>query len=220
MVVLTNARRVGEDLAGVAADRRVQGTVMSALSPRRQSQRLTERTEKRINGGREPRSVVVERWVAASPSQVFAVLTSLPMHAVLDGSGMVLDTVGETDELRPDSEFVMRMRQGPFRYRSVNRVVEWEQNSLLTWETTGQWRGHTIVGGQWWRWELVSGQTAAVTTGPIPSGGCGTVVRHSYVWGRARAAWATVAVWGYPRRMEVGMRRTLDRLADHLSPKR
>jgi hypothetical protein len=174
----------------------------------------------------EPRSVVVERLVAAPPSKIFGTLTSLATHAKLDGSGMVdgpgtvINDVGDTDRLQPGAEFVMPMRQGPFRYRSVNRVVEWQENSLLTWETTGRWRGHEIVGGQWWRWEL-AGRPAPGHTPRTPLDGSDrevvTVVRHSYLWGRARAAGVTVALWGYPRKMESAMRLTLDRLAEYVA---
>jgi len=93
----------------------------------------------------------------------------------------------------------MAMNQLGLHYRSHNRVVEYEHERLITWQTTGQWHGTNIVGGQRWRFEL------------IPSAHR-TLVRHSYLWGTARFALVMVWLPGYPRRMERTMPYTLERL--------
>ena len=93
----------------------------------------------------------------------------------------------------------MAMRQEPFSYRSVNEVTEFEENRTLAWRTVGEWRGRTVLGGQWWRCTLL----------PVPDG---TLVRHSYEWGRARLPLLTIRLPRYPQRMARTMPETLRRL--------
>ncbi|WP_448639232.1 SRPBCC family protein [Geodermatophilus sp. URMC 63] len=145
------------------------------------------------------RTVTVERAVPAPAGAVFAVLVSPEWHGALDGSGMVRGAPSGPERLHLGARFTMGMRQGPVRYRSVNEVTEFEQDRLLGWRTTGEWRGHTLVGGQWWRYRLV------------PEDG-GTLVRHSYEWGRARWPTLTVRLPRYPQRMARAMPETLRRL--------
>lgn len=152
---------------------------------------------------RHRRTVTVERVIPAAPGPIFAVLASPAQHAALDGSGMLQGTPSGPDHLHLGAGFSMAMRQGPFRYRSVNDVTEYEQDRSLAWRTTGQWRGRTVVGGQWWRYTLI----------PVEGG---TLVRHSYEWGRAALATLTVWLPGYPHRMARTMPRTLERLEDVL----
>lgn len=58
------------------------------------------------------------------------------------------------ERLAPRSTFTMAMRQAGAGYRSTNRVVEYEPDRLLAWESGGCWHGRNIVGGQWWRFAL------------------------------------------------------------------
>jgi len=148
---------------------------------------------------RRRRTVTVERVIPAAPELIFAVLASPAQHAVLDGSGMLQGTPSGPDHLHLGARFSMAMKQGPFRYRSVNDVTEYEQDRSLAWRTTGQWRDRALVGGQWWRYTLV----------PVEGG---TLVRHSYEWGRATLATLTVWLPRYPQRMARAMPRTLERL--------
>ena len=145
------------------------------------------------------RSVTVERVIPASAGAVFAVLASPARHSALDGGGTVHGAPEGPDPLVLGARFSMAMRQGPFRYRSVNEVMAFEPDRVLAWRTTGEWRGRTVVGGQWWRYEL------------LPADG-GTLVRHSYEWGRARFATLTVRLPGYPARMARSMPESLRRL--------
>ena len=149
----------------------------------------------------DPRTVTVERLVPATADRVFAVLISLEHHARLDGSGMVRGVADGPDRLYPGARLTMAMRQGPFAYRSVNAVTEYEQDRTLAWRTTGEWRGRTVVGGQWWRYSLVPWQG-------------GTLVRHSYEWGRAVLPEVTIRLPRYPQKMARTMPETLRRLED------
>lgn len=88
---------------------------------------------------------------------------------------------------------------GPVRYRTVNEVTVYEQDLALAWKSTGEWRGQTLVGGQWWRYGLV----------PVEGG---TLVRHSYEWGRARLSTLTIALPRFPQRMAHSMPESLRRL--------
>ena len=149
----------------------------------------------------DPRTVTVERLVPATADRVFALLVSPERHAGLDGSGMVQGAPDGPARLHRGARFTMAMRQGPFRYRSVNVVTEFEPDRTLAWRTTGEWRGRTVAGGQWWRYDLL----------PAPGG---TLVRHSYEWGRALFPEVTMRLPGYPRRMARSMPETLRRLED------
>ncbi|TCP57532.1 polyketide cyclase/dehydrase/lipid transport protein [Tamaricihabitans halophyticus] len=147
----------------------------------------------------ESRSVHVERLIAAPAEQIFAVLADPRRHAELDGSGMVQGAARVPEHLGLGAEFEMNMRQRR-DYRSVSTVVEYEQDRLLTWETVGRWRGRKVIGGQWWRYRLTpQGQR--------------TLVRHSYLWGRASLPLLTIWLPGFPRRMAPAMRDSLKRLA-------
>jgi hypothetical protein len=68
---------------------------------------------------------------------------------------MLQGTPSGPDHLHLGARFTMAMKQGRFRYRTVNDVPEYEQDRSLAWRTTGQWYGRAVVGGQWWRYALV-----------------------------------------------------------------
>ena len=148
-----------------------------------------------------PATVTVERVIPAPAAAVFAVLCTPGQHAALDASGMLRGSPSGPERLHLGPRFGMAMQQGPFPYRSVNEVTVFEPDRVLAWRTTGEWRGHTVVGGQWWRYTLV------------PHNG-GTLVRHDYEWGRARWAALTVALPRYPQRMARTMPETLRRLEE------
>ena len=151
------------------------------------------------------RTVTVERVIPAPAEEIFAVLVTPARHADLDGSGMLEGAPSGDDRLTPGARFGMAMKQGPFRYRSVNEVTELQPDRTIAWRTTGQWRGHTLVGGQWWRYTLT----------PVDGG---TLVQHSYEWGRAAFALLTVWLPRYPQRMARTMPRTLERLEHVVLP--
>lgn len=147
--------------------------------------------------------VVVERVVPVPRDRVWEALVDPDRHATFDGSGQVLGRPRGASRLQSGSVFSMRMHQGPMRYRSDNRVVEFDEGHRLGWVTTGVLAGRWHVGGQLWRYVLADHPE-------------GTLVRHEYDWARARRRWA-LALLGYPRRMRRGMARTLQRLGGTLS---
>ena len=147
------------------------------------------------------RTVTVERRIPAAAERIFEVLVSPEHHARLDGSGMVEGLPEGPGRLHLGARFSMAMRQGPLRYRSVNEVTAFEPDRMLAWRTVGEWRGRTVVGGQWWRYELSPDDD-------------GTRVRHSYEWGRAMLPTLTIQLPRYPQRMARTMPETLRRLED------
>jgi uncharacterized protein YndB with AHSA1/START domain len=153
-------------------------------------------------GRRDPeaRQVRVVRLIETRPHTLFQLLTDPQCHARLDGSGMLRgDPVGP-DRLQLGATFTMGMSQAGKAYRSTNQVVEFEPDRRITWRSTGTWRGHTVVGGQRWRYILHPDQA-------------GTLVEHAYVWGYARMPLLTVWLLGFPRRMGSTMERSLANLA-------
>jgi hypothetical protein len=122
-------------------------------------------------------------------------------HTRLDGSGLLRgDPVGP-DRLKLGDTFTMRMSQAGKAYRSINQVVEFEPDRRIAWQSTGRkWRGHSLVGGQRWRY----------IQQPNPAG---TLVEHAYVWDYAHMPLLTIWLPGFPRRMRPVMERSLANLA-------
>lgn len=147
------------------------------------------------------RTVTVERLVRAPASILFVILRDPATHLEIDGSGMLRGEPDGPSQLGPGDRFTMSMSQLGMAYRSQSTVVEYAPDRLIAWETIGFLRGRKVVGGQWWRYELVPDSD-------------GTLVRHSYIWGRASLPLLTIWLPGYPRRMRRSMPRSLDRLAE------
>jgi hypothetical protein len=158
--------------------------------------------------GRADRTVTVERIIDAPPELIFALLADPARHHQIDGSGTLHGNSRGPDRLTQGSAFSMAMQQSRFRYRSLNRVVEFDDNRVIAWETVGEHKGRRFIGGQRWRYELL----------PIaaPDGTPSTLVLHSYDWGAAKFAPA-IHLAGYPRRMATSMTKTLQRLASAIS---
>jgi hypothetical protein len=102
--------------------------------------------------------------------------------------------------LKLGDTFTMGMSQAGRAYRSTNEVVEFEPGRRIAWRSTGTWPGHTIIGGQRWRYVLHRDPA-------------GTLVEHAYVWGYARMPLLTIWLPGFPRRMRPAMERSLANLA-------
>ncbi|MFI6768264.1 SRPBCC family protein [Streptomyces sp. NPDC050355] len=151
------------------------------------------------------RAISVSQDIHATPQRIFAVLRDPARHAELDGSGMLRGRPQGPSPLGPGDRFSMGMAQGRIAYRSVNAVVEYDEDRLIAWETSGELRGRRLVGGQRWRYELTPLEDAAA--------GAATRVTHTYDWSRARFPRLVVELPGYPRRMGPAMARTLERLA-------
>jgi len=136
------------------------------------------------------RRVSATRFVAATPSEVFALLQDPAKHASIDGSGMVQASRGASQLLTMGSRFGMSMKLGPLPYRISNRVVECEQDRLIAW---------AHFGGHRWRYEIA----------PV-EGGC--EVTETFDWSTARSP-QFIERSGYPERNLRAIEATLDRLA-------
>ncbi|PRB70366.1 SRPBCC family protein [Arthrobacter sp. MYb213] len=133
------------------------------------------------------------RLVAATPTEIFELLTDPAMHPVIDGSGTVRASNAQGGKLRLGSEFGMQMRLG-VPYRISNTVVEFEQDRQIAWRHFSRHR---------WRYEL-----EAV--------GSGTLVSETWDASRLRHKWL-LRLMGFTRSTGPNMERTLERLAAQFS---
>lgn len=108
----------------------------------------------------------VERMIPAPPEAIFGLLVDPRRHRDIDGSGSVREAKGEPERLALGSSFGMSMRIG-IPYSMVNRVVEFEENRRIAWQTHGPTPLGHLVAGRIWRYELE------------PTAG-GTLVRESW----------------------------------------
>lgn len=154
----------------------------------------------------ERRSVTSELIMSARAAEIFDVIADPSQHSSIDGSTTVQGQPQGPTRLDAEATFTMAMRQARWPYRSTNRVVEYVQDALIAWESTGTWRNRTIVGGQRWRWSLFPHSH-------------GTLVQHSYIWGYAR--WPMITVWlpGYPARARHTLPRSLSQLCQLVDQK-
>lgn len=160
--------------------------------------------------GRADRTVTVQRAIDATPDTIFEVLAYPSRHSDLDGSGTLRGEARGPVRLSAGATFSMAMQQGRANYRSLNRVIEFDEGRALAWETVGEFRGRRFVGGHRWRYQLIPQE-------PAPGqDSTSTLVLHSYDWGAALAA-PVIRALGYPRRAVGSMERTLQRLADTIS---
>jgi uncharacterized protein YndB with AHSA1/START domain len=95
----------------------------------------------------------VERFIAAPPETIFALLVDPRRHREIDGSGTVRDAKGEPQRLQLGSTFGMSMKMG-LPYSMVSTVIEFEDNRRIAWQTRGPTRIGRLFGGRIWRYEL------------------------------------------------------------------
>ena len=140
--------------------------------------------------------VSVERFIAAPPEKVFAVLADPSRHREIDGSGTVRDAVDGPARLVLGARFGMHMKAGA-PYTMVNTVIELEQDRRIAWQTRPDMRwAAKAIGGRIWRYELE------------PREG-GTLVRETWDISQERLP---ALVWGLRGLTRKGMERTMDRL--------
>jgi uncharacterized protein YndB with AHSA1/START domain len=113
--------------------------------------------------------LTVERTIKAPPEAIFDVLSDAAKHSLIDGSGMLQGTGDRQSEpLGPDVTFGMHMKL-VMRYSTVNRVVDFEPQRRIAWQTgpTGAWG--RVLAGRIWRYELepVDGGTRVVESWDI-----------------------------------------------------
>ncbi|MCY3585397.1 MAG: dimethyladenosine transferase [Acidimicrobiales bacterium] len=136
------------------------------------------------------RSVSVERLIAAPAEKIFAVLTDPRRHCEIDGSGTLARLTTSNAPLTLGSTFSMRIKVG-VSYTVKNRVLEFEENRLITW---AHWQG------QRWSYQLE----------PQPGGA--TLVRETFDWSTAKLP-RSVELIGAHRKNVPNMEKTLERLA-------
>jgi uncharacterized protein YndB with AHSA1/START domain len=143
-----------------------------------------------------PQAVSVERVIAATPDRIFDVLADPAQHPVIDGSGTVKHTRGETPaRLSLGAKFGMSMKLG-VPYGITNTVVEFEDGRRIAWRH---------FGGHRWRYELEPADR-------------GTRVRETYEWSTAILGTRLyIIATGWPKRAETAMAQTLERLDAHVT---
>ncbi len=142
--------------------------------------------------------ITVERIINAAPEQIFALVADAAKHSEIDGSGTVKGTRQDSRPLELGAKFGMSMHMG-VGYKTSNEVVEFEQNRLIAWKTTG---AKGMIGGRIWRYELepVDGGTLVKETWDVSQD------KQKFFLKRSRMAPAA----------KTGMRKTLERIATTL----
>ena len=136
------------------------------------------------------RSVSVERLIGAPAERIFTVLADPSRHCEIDGSGTLSRLTTSNAPLTLGSTFSMRINVG-VSYTVKNRVLEFEENRLITW---AHWQG------QRWSYQLE----------PQPDGG--TLVRETFDWSTAKLP-RSIELIGAHRKNVPSMQKTLERLA-------
>jgi hypothetical protein len=99
--------------------------------------------------------LTVDRLIRVEPSVIFDVLADASKHSLIDGSGMLQGTVEDKPErLALGSTFGMGMKMALVRYSTVNKVVEFEKDRRIAWQTGPEGTWGRLVAGRIWRYEL------------------------------------------------------------------
>jgi hypothetical protein len=97
----------------------------------------------------------VDRLIRVEPSVIFDVLADAGKHSLIDGSGMLQGTVEEQPQtLALGSTFGMGMKMAVVHYSTVNKVVEFEKDHRIAWQTGPEGTWGRWVAGRIWRYEL------------------------------------------------------------------
>ena len=111
----------------------------------------------------------VERMIQAEPAAIFGVLSDASKHRLIDGSGMLQGTPdGSPEPLALGVTFGMGMKM-VMRYSTVNRVIEFEQDRRIAWQTGPDGAWGRVLAGRIWRYQLdpVDGGTRVAETWDI-----------------------------------------------------
>ena len=127
--------------------------------------------------------VSVKRVIKAPPSAIFAIISDISRHPEIDGSGSVVGTKpGAPQELALGTTFGMSMKLG-LPYSMSNRVIEYEPDRRLAWQTTLSGPLGRFIGGRIWRYELetVDGGTKVTETWDITQDKQGFLLKYGPV---------------------------------------
>src|SRR5665213_3321342 len=144
----------------------------------------------------------VERTIPATPEAIFDVLSNAAKHSLIDGSGMLQGKRPEAPQrLALGTTFGMSMKMLHMPYSTVNKVVEFEENRRIAWQTGPEGFAGRLMGGRIWRYQLE----------PVAEG---TLVRES--WDITPDPMRVLLKLGdiYSNKTKRDMERTLDRLAE------
>jgi hypothetical protein len=147
--------------------------------------------------------IEVQRAVAASPGEIFAVLTDPRGHVAVDSSGMLMAASGDVVTKAGDT-FVVHMDREALNdyplglYDVTVEIVSFEQDQEISW---------TIHG----RWDL--GHVYGYRLEPIDEG---TLVTSYYDWSAAGQDWKDAGI--FPVIPESALRATLGILARTVAP--
>lgn len=98
--------------------------------------------------------VSVERVIEAPAAAIFAIVADASRHPEIDGSGSVKALKqGAPQHLSLGSTFGMSMRLG-VPYSMTNKVIEYQQDRRIAWQTTFAGPFGRFIGGRIWRYEL------------------------------------------------------------------
>ena len=97
--------------------------------------------------------VSVERVIPAEAGPIFDLLADPSRHHEIDGSGTVRDAKTGSQRLALGATFGMSMKMG-IPYSMVSKVVEFEPDRRIAWQTRGPGRIGQHVAGRIWRYEL------------------------------------------------------------------
>lgn len=137
--------------------------------------------------------IVSESMVINAPASViFNIVADPQQHSRIDGSGSVQSVTVGPDRLSRGAEFGAEMKMFGMPYKIRNRVVEFEEGTLIAWRH---------FGGHRWRYEL------------RPVGENETVVTESFDYSKYSPAKAKIITkFKFPARNRAGINETLRKL--------
>jgi hypothetical protein len=150
-----------------------------------------------------PEQLEVQRAVAASPAEIFAVLSDPRGHVAIDSSGMLMAASGDVVTKAGDT-FVVHMDREALNdyplglYDVTVEIVTFEQDREIAWTVRGRFDIGHVYG---YRLEPVSQ---------------GTLVTSYYDWSAAGQNWKDAAI--FPVIPEGALRATLGILARTVAP--
>jgi Polyketide cyclase / dehydrase and lipid transport len=145
----------------------------------------------------------VQRAVAASPGEIFAVLSDPRGHVAIDSSGMLMEASGDTVAKAGDT-FVVHMDREALNdyplglYDVTVEIVTFEPDQEIAWTIRGQLNLGHVYG---YRLEPIEG---------------GTLVTSYYDWSAVEQSWKDAAI--FPVIPESALRATLGILARTVAP--
>lgn len=96
--------------------------------------------------------VTVQRLIPVPPEAIFELLADPKRHRDIDGTGMVLDPIGEVEPLALGASFTMSMRSGERAYEMTSTVIAYEDNRKVAWQSRRV--GAPDSGGRIWSYTL------------------------------------------------------------------